>query len=289
MIVRRPRVLSAGIGINSWEEGSEGRDAVLLIHGGRDQARSWDFYIAQLKNSFSFVSADLRGHGDSEWSPEGNYELAAFTADMGEVLRSIPGRVSIIGHSLGGNIALRLAAIFPDKIASVVGIECLELPEVRDTSDRNIALRFREWFDQRGQFEERTPPFYPSVASAAERMRERFPLFDQGMIDHLAVTSVRNIPGGFTWKFDHRTRTRPPLDSDGRDFDQMLSAVECPVHLFYGGRSFVPPPQPSRVQRLRQVSMTRYENAGHWLHHQELDRFCRDTAAFLKQRSNHFA
>lgn len=278
---RRSPVLSAGLRINSWIWPSSATHTVLLIHGGRDQSRSWDWYADRLRPTATIIAADLRGHGDSEWSPEGNYGLADMTADMGEVLLSLAGKVSIVAHSLGGNIALRLAAIFPERVKAVAAIECLELPEVRDDSGTPLAERFRHWFDSRQQFAGKSPPVYPDLAAAAHRMADRFPGFPTSITDHLAEHSVRPVAGGYTWKFDHRTRSRPPLDSDSADFDAMLSSVLCPVLLFYGGKSFVPLPQPERLALLKRARLIRYPNAGHWLHHQELDRFAADTTAFL--------
>ena len=285
MIQRRPPVLSAGIPINSWAWPGAAKEQLLLIHGGRDQSRSWDFYADRLRDRFALVAADLRGHGDSGWSPEGHYGLVDMTADMGEVLQSMPGEVSILGHSLGGHIALRLAAIFPERVKAVAAIECLELPEVRGDRDVPLAQRLRTWFDERKGFEDKAPPVYPGLVAATERMAERFPDLARELIEHLARFSVQEVPGGVTWKFDHRTRSRPPIDSDASDFGAMLTAIRCPVQLFYGGQSFVPLPQPSRLALLKQASLVRYADAGHWLHHQRLDRFCTDTAAFLTERS----
>jgi pimeloyl-ACP methyl ester carboxylesterase len=285
MIQRRPPALSAGIRINSWAWPGAENEQLLLIHGGRDQSRSWDFYAEGLRGRFAIVSADLRGHGDSGWSIEGNYGLADMTADMGEVLQSMPGEVSIVGHSLGGHIALRLAALFPKRVKAVAAIECLELPEVRGDRGVPLAQRLRTWFDERKSFEQKAPPVYPGLAAATERMAERFPDLHSDLIEHLARFSVRKVPGGVTWKFDYRTRSRPPIDSDASDFDAMLTSIRCPVQLFYGDQSFVPLPQPSRLALLKQASLIRYADAGHWLHHQRLEQFYADTAAFLTKRS----
>ena len=286
---RRVPVVSAGITLNSWAWASESSNPVLLLHGGRDQSRSWDPYVALLQDEFAFVAADLRGHGDSGWSPEGNYGIADLTADMAEVLLSIPGPVSIVAHSLGGNIALRLAALFPERVNSVAAIECLELPEVRGAAALPIADRFRSWFDERKAYESKIPPLYPDLAAVRSRLSRQYPFLAPALVEHLAEQSVREVAGGYTWKFDHRSRTRPPLDSDGRDFDSMLASVQCPVLLFYGDESFVPLPQPSRLALLRSVELRRYAGAGHWLHHQQLERFAADTANFLKDRSISFA
>jgi pimeloyl-ACP methyl ester carboxylesterase len=274
---------SAGMRINAWEWPAAGQPLLLLIHGGRDQARSWDFVAERLTDQFHVIAPDLRGHGDSEWSNEGQYDLADFVADSASVLLSLPSPVQLVGHSLGGNIALRLAAICPERVERLVAIEGLELPLTRDAakSREPLARRFRHWLDNRLLLEARRPPLYASVEEAADRMAREFPQLDRAMIDHLALHSVRAIEGGFTWKFDNRTRLRPPIDSDSRDFDSLLTSINCPTLLLYGGKSWVPVPDPKRLALIHDLSLMRHESAGHWLHHDNPDRFASDIAAFL--------
>lgn len=282
---------SAGLRINAWEWPAEGKPIVLLIHGGRDQARSWDFIADRLVGQFHIVAPDLRGHGDSAWSGEGQYDLVDFVSDSASVLTALPSPVHLVGHSLGGNIALRLAAIYTDRVERLVAIEGLELPLTREAASETkpLADRFRSWLDQRQAREERSPPVYPTIAAAADRMAREFPQLDRAMIDHLALHSVRPVDGGFTWKFDNRTRLRPPMDSDSRDFDLLLDGISCPTLLLYGGNSWVPAPDPDRLARIRDHRISRYEDAGHWLHHDYPDRFAANVVSFLSNKETAYA
>lgn len=282
---------SAGLRINAWEWPAEGKPIVLLIHGGRDQARSWDFVVDRLADSFHIVAPDLRGHGDSAWSGEGQYDLTDYVADTASVLTSLPSRTHVVGHSLGGNIALRLAAIYPDRVGRLVAIEGLELPLTRDAAAKSepLAARFRQWLDERQAIEHRAPPVYASIADAADRMAREFPQLGRAMIDHLALHSVRPVDGGITWKFDNRTRLRPPIDSDSRDFDSLLDGIICPTLLLYGGTSWVPAPNAERLARIRDHRIHRYEDAGHWLHHDHPERFAADVASFLSNKETAYA
>lgn len=282
---------SASLRINAWEWPARGKPIVLLIHGGRDQARSWDFIADRLVGHFHLVAPDLRGHGDSAWSGEGQYDLADFVSDSASVLTALSSPVHLVGHSLGGNIALRIAAIYPDLIDRLVAIEGLELPLTREAANKAepLAHRFRSWLDQRQAGEQRSPPVYPTIAAAADRMAREFPQLGRAMIDHLAMHSVRPVDGGFTWKFDNRTRLRPPIDSDSRDFDTLLGEITCPTLLLYGGDSWVPAPDPDRLARIRGHRIHRYEDAGHWLHHDQPDRFATDVASFLSNKEIEYA
>src|SRR3546814_1661745 len=50
---------------------------LLLLHGGRDHCRNWDWVAQELRSDFHIIAPDLRGHGDSQWSPDGSYSAAA--------------------------------------------------------------------------------------------------------------------------------------------------------------------------------------------------------------------
>jgi len=84
--------------------GSPAKPLLLLIHGGRDHARNWDWVAEDLRRDFHIVAPDLRGHGDSQWSIGGSYAMVDYTLDVVQLLKSLDvDRVAIIGHSLGGS------------------------------------------------------------------------------------------------------------------------------------------------------------------------------------------
>ena len=58
--------------------GNSDAHPLLLIHGGRDHGRSWDWIAQQFSNEWHVMVPDLRGHGDSDWVEDGNYEMAAY-------------------------------------------------------------------------------------------------------------------------------------------------------------------------------------------------------------------
>ena len=79
---------------------------VLLAHGGGQTRHSWHTTTTYLgTHGWYAVSLDLRGHGDSEWAPDGDYSVEAFASDLIEVCRTL-GRPAMIGASLGGTSSL---------------------------------------------------------------------------------------------------------------------------------------------------------------------------------------
>jgi alpha-beta hydrolase superfamily lysophospholipase len=90
--------------------GNPGAPPLILQHGGRDHCRSWDWVAEELAKDWHVIAPDLRGHGDSAWAPDGNYEMNMFVYDFAQLVHSLGhDQVSIVAHSLGGNVATRFA------------------------------------------------------------------------------------------------------------------------------------------------------------------------------------
>ncbi len=83
--------------------GPEGGPPVVLLHGGGQTRHAWGTTLeAVAERGWRGISIDLRGHGDSDWVPDGDYTLDAFAGDAAAVARSLPSPPVLVGASLGG-------------------------------------------------------------------------------------------------------------------------------------------------------------------------------------------
>ncbi len=81
--------------------------SVVLLHGGGQTRHAWGNTAHQLgSNGWYAVTVDLRGHGDSDWSPDGIYSLERFAGDVRAISASLPQRPALVGASLGGMASL---------------------------------------------------------------------------------------------------------------------------------------------------------------------------------------
>ena len=100
--------------------GNEGAEPLLLVHGGRDHCRNWDWVANELREQYHIIAPDLRGHGDSQWLIGGTYTLLDYVYDIAQLIEQMHlSPVTIIGHSLGGAIALQTAISNTDKVDAV--------------------------------------------------------------------------------------------------------------------------------------------------------------------------
>jgi pimeloyl-ACP methyl ester carboxylesterase len=211
--VRRTVVDGASIAYRMW--GAPTGPGVVLVHGGAAHSRWWDHIAPLLAANRRVVAIDLSGHGDSgrrasysfdEWAKE----ILAVAADAGFTEPPV-----VIGHSMGGHVTLRLAALYGTRIEGAVVIDSpirKPAPEENAAQDRRIFRELR---------------VYPTKEAIMARFR---PVPDQPVIgyirDHVAETSVREVDGGWTWKW------HPPIFGRDVPAPPPYTKMDCRVALF---------------------------------------------------------
>ncbi|HVR89524.1 MAG TPA: alpha/beta hydrolase [Novosphingobium sp.] len=266
--------------------GNPSAPPLILQHGGRDHGRSWDWVAEQLSQDWHVIAPDLRGHGDSAWTPDGNYEMNAFVYDFAQLVHSLGhDEVTIVAHSLGGNIASRFAGLYPEKVRKFVNIEGLgPSPKVRATREAaGYANRFRKWIEDRRKAAGRIPRRYPSIEAAYARMKEENGFLTDEQARHLTVHGAsRNEDGSWSWKFDPYLNVWPFDDVPEDRTEELWRAITCPMLLLYGADSWASNPEKDgRLANLPTARVVEFENAGHWVHHDQFDRFMGELRGFL--------
>lgn len=278
--------ISQRLRLNYVDWGNPDAPPLLLVHGGRDHARSWDWVAEELRNDWHIIAPDLRGHGDSSWSPDGSYEMSAFVYDMAQLIHQLGlAPVSIIAHSMGGNIATRYAGIFPENVRKLVNIEGLG-PSPKMQAERDaigIQKRFRQWIEDKRNAAGRTPKRYPTIEAAYDRMKAENSYLTDEQARHLTVHGIsRNEDGTWSWKFDNYLNIWAIFDMPREDLLSIWQSITCPMLLLYGEKSWASNPEKDgRIEHFPTAKVVEYENAGHWLHHDQFDRFMADVKAFL--------
>lgn len=94
---------------------------VLLLHGGGQSRHAWKNTGERLaRHGFRVTAIDARGHGDSEWSPTGQYDMADFGRDIIEIVATLPAPPAVVGASMGGMSSLLAQRIASDQLFSSV-------------------------------------------------------------------------------------------------------------------------------------------------------------------------
>ena len=116
------------LSVVEWHCPSPVAPPVVLLPGTGLTARSWDAVASAVCSSRTVLAVDLRGHGESGWP--GTYSIALMAQDVGALLEGHGGPVDLVGHSLGGLVALRVAAAHPGRVRRLV-LEDVGMPHPR--------------------------------------------------------------------------------------------------------------------------------------------------------------
>jgi len=266
-----------------WDWGQEGKPPLILVHGGMDHARNWDFVARRLRERYHVYAMDLRGHGNSQWAPGAQYGVPEHVLDLSSLAEAI-GRfpLTLAGHSLGGAICLLYAGIYPDRVERVIAIEGL-MPPPAHRSFRPASERLRQWIEAVRKAEMREPRSYPNIDAAVARMKEANPHLTDDVARHLTIHGTNWSSGGsLVWKFDNFVRLFAPSGHQVSDLKEILSHITCPVLLVWGSESWAGDPElDERAEAIPKRRVLKIDKAGHWVHHDQLEVFLAGALEFL--------
>lgn len=208
---------------------------VLLLHGGGQTRHSWGGTAQKLATQrFYAVSADLRGHGDSDWDPDGNYTFAMFQADT-EAWCDLLNRPALVGASMGG-----MAGLWTEGTRAAEGLT----PATRALVMVDIAHRSEvEGVDRIISFMTGSPEGFASVEEAADAVSEYMPHRPRPTsFDGLTRNLRLGDDGRYRWHWDPAFMSadrRPRSSTDFEAFARHAQRLTMPVLLVRGRMSDV--------------------------------------------------
>jgi pimeloyl-ACP methyl ester carboxylesterase len=281
------RFMSQRLSLHYVDWGNSDKPTLVLLHGGRDHCRSWDWLAEALSEDWHVVCPDQRGHGDSAWSPDADYRMESFIYDFAQFIHQLDvEEVTIVAHSMGGMVASRYVGIYPEKVRRLVLIEGLSMSPrfIRERLATPVEQRLKEWIERRRDISSRVPKRYESLDAACARMHEENSFLSHEQAYHLTLHGVsRNEDGTYSWKFDNYLNDFPPYELPYEDVVHLWSRISCPTLLLYGEDSWASNPlEDGRIEHFQQPTLKTYKQAGHWLHHDQFDAFLADVKAFIE-------
>ncbi len=209
--------------------GDTSAPGVVLVHGGAAHAHWWSFLAPIIAEHYHVVAIDLSGHGDSghrEAYPRDAWaiEPLAVAEDAGMI-----GAPVLVGHSMGGLVSIVCASVYGDKLAGAIIVDSPVREEDPESRERG---RRQELRPQR---------VYPDLDAALARFRlmPDQPCENDFIMDYIGRASLKQVEGGWQWKFDPRVFVR----SSTTPMSEYLASVQCRVALMRGEFSIVVPPE----------------------------------------------
>jgi len=267
--------------------GNEDAPTLLMVHGGRDHCRNWDWVADELRRDYHIIAPDLRGHGDSQWLLGGSYTIIDYVYDIAQLLHQTQSTpTTIMGHSLGGSISLLYSGIYPENVTKLISIEGMGPPP--GMFDRygktDPHARLEAWVGNLRQLSGRMPKRYPSMEDAFQRMQTENPHLSESQAKHLTIHgSNQNEDGSYSWKFDNYVRAFAPIGLSPEETWKIYARIDCPTLLIHGAESWASNPQDDgRAKAFNNSLVAGIEGAGHWVHHDQLEQFLHVAREFLE-------
>jgi non-heme chloroperoxidase len=267
-----------GITLRGDAWGASDQPDVLLLHGGGQTRHSWSGTARRLAAAgWHAVCLDLRGHGESDWSPDGDYDWDAFVRDLHCVLEQFGGLPTVVGASLGGLTALMAEGESDASVMSAVVLVDITPRFERDGVQRII------------QFMTGRPEGFTSVEEAADAVaaynphRRRSP-DRSGLLKNLR----RGDDGRYRWHWDPRFLSSSGVKANDYSPDTSrlraaASALAIPTLLVRGGSSDIVSEEGAR-EFLATAPAARYvdvSGAGHMVAGDRNDVFSQAVIDFL--------
>ena len=215
-----------GMRFHYLEWGEPDKPTIMMLHGVQQQAHSWDFISLPLSVDYRVIAVDQRGHGDSDWAPNGDYSTDAYVGDV-EALVGAFGLEDfhLIGHSMGGRNSLAWASGRPGTLKSLTIVDTG--PETQRRGSNRIQ-QFRELPDELDTLDE----FAQRVMEYTGRSREQ-------TLGALKYSIRQRDDGKWTWKYDKVIRTRG-FRAPAWTPEQLWEGwhkIDCPALVVRGERS----------------------------------------------------
>ena len=251
-----------GLACRYLQWGEADSPPVLLLHGLRSYARTWEPVAQALSGSHLLIAPDFRGRGESAWDPQRSYRTDTYVSDI-EHLVALLGldRFAIVGHSMGGTVAYTYAARHPEQVAALV-IEDIGPGSSTETSGATRILS--EMAD--------TPARFGSLEEVRAYWRGiRADITEEALASRIENT-VRPVgDGGFEWRLDMAgiAEARRNVDSTGAaDLWSCVDALRCPTLVIRGARSdFLPVGTCDQMARRQPLlRWAQVPEAGHYVH-----------------------
>lgn len=162
--------------LNVWGDASlvtPERPALVMLHGWMDVGASFQFVVDAMDPDRYVIAPDWRGFGQSEAPAADCYWFPDYLGDLDALLDALLPRqpVDLVGHSMGGNVAMLYAGVRPQRVRRLVNLEGFGMP---DAPPQLAPRRYLQWLDELK--EPRQLRSYPSLEAVAERLRKTNPL-----------------------------------------------------------------------------------------------------------------
>lgn len=220
-----------GCKIHYLEWGEANKPGLVMVPGNRAHAHWWAHIAPLLANDYHVIAMDFSGMGDSGWRESYDNDIYAREIMAAAKHAELGAYPMIVGHSLGGMLTLHTAHIFGEQLGGIVVADFAIRTEGEMEKWSKMGSH-RKWHTG----EQRPTKVYEKFEDALARFRlmPDHHIANKYIKDYIAEHSLREVEGGWTWKFHHKLFHSAPRHEP---MDRYLSELQCPIGFIYGDKS----------------------------------------------------
>jgi len=272
-----------------------GKPTLVMLHGWMDVAASFQFVVDAFADERHVIALDWRGFGASDTPQADTYFFPEYLGDLEIVLDAVFGAerpsVDLLGHSMGGNVAMLYAGIRPDRVRRLVNLEGFGMPRSKPAQ---APARIAKWLDSLKKPMQLRP--YDDLASVAERLTRTNPLLRADRAAWLATQWSRPLgadaAGARALLADPNHKRMSPILAQVDEWLECWKRIAAPVLWVEGDRTdisvwwgdrYSKAEFHERLNLVADVERHVVGPAGHMLHHDRPEEIARLIEAFLSE------
>jgi pimeloyl-ACP methyl ester carboxylesterase len=266
--------------VRTWGEPSAARVPLVLLHGWMDVSASWQFVVDAFAQERHVIAPDWRGYGLTEVKPTDNYWFPDYLADLDWLLDHYApsGPVDLVGHSMGGNIAMQYAGVRPGRIRRLVNLEGFGMAA---TQPAQAAGRYAKWIAElkayhRGELALKSYGSREAVAERLIKTNRRLPADKAAWLAghwarqgtdgrwHILGDPAHKIVNANLYRVDEAVELYRCITASVLS----VEASEDSLGRWWKGR-YTLADYHQRLQAVSDIRVSQIDDAGHMLHHDQ--------------------
>ena len=220
-------LVANGLKFHYMEWGNPSNPTMIFLHGFAQQCHSWDFVALAFADRYHIIALDQRGHGDSDWAPDGDYSPETQQKDIEAFVDTLAiSQFILMGLSMGGRNSFTYSANNPSRVTALIIVDAG--PENVRAGTQNI----RNFVEQEDELD--------SIDAFVDRVIKYNPRRDPIQIRGSIINNLKELPDGkWTWKYDKAIRTPTPqnLSWTSEQAWECIHRIGCPTLVVRGERS----------------------------------------------------
>jgi pimeloyl-ACP methyl ester carboxylesterase len=258
-----------GLRLHYLDWGAENKPPLIMLHGISRVAHQFDHLAPYFQANYHVMALDMRGHGDSAWSPAGDYLVEDYVKDLEGFADQLNLRgITLLGNSTGGRVVQVYAGLHPERVSRLI------VEDVGPERTSDIASAFTRQVDQ----EANGWASEPELVASLKRSNAKTP--DAILAAYAHFGSKRRVDGRIVWK-------RDPNLAKGfvpTELWRFVIKIQCPTIYILGGASRIVPEETQQklLRTLPDVRVVVMPGLGHYPDQESTAEFIRIARAFLR-------